>query len=65
MIQSVEVIPFALPFREPYVTARGSLERREMPHPHARFDPRAEGLGEAVPLTLRGGDFRSRSSAGS
>ena len=29
-IASVEVIPYALPFREPYVTARGRLDRREM-----------------------------------
>ena len=29
-IASVEVIPYALPFREPYVTARGSLDQREM-----------------------------------
>ena len=29
-IASLEVIPYALPFREPYVTARGRLERREM-----------------------------------
>ncbi len=29
-LASVEVIPYALPFKEPYVTARGSLERREM-----------------------------------
>ncbi len=29
-LASVEVIPYALPFREPYVTARGRLERREM-----------------------------------
>ena len=29
-LASVEVIPYALPFREPYVTARGRLEQREM-----------------------------------
>ena len=29
-LASVEVIPYALPFREPYVTARGRLDRREM-----------------------------------
>ena len=27
-IARVEVIPYALPFREPYVTARGRIERR-------------------------------------
>ena len=29
-IASVEVFPYALPFREFYVTARGSLAHREM-----------------------------------
>ncbi len=29
-IAAVDVIPYALPFREPYVTARGRLDRREM-----------------------------------
>ena len=29
-IERLEVVPYALPFREPYVTARGRLERREM-----------------------------------
>ena len=29
-IAEVEVIPYALPFKRPYVTARGTLERREM-----------------------------------
>ena len=29
-IASVEVVPYALPFREPYVTAAGTLTEREM-----------------------------------
>ena len=29
-IEALEVVPYALPFREPYVTARGRLERREL-----------------------------------
>lgn len=55
MVQ-VEVIPYALPFREPYVTARGSLARREMVLLRVRSEDGLVGLGEAVPLTLRGGD---------
>ena len=54
-IASVEVIPYALPFREPYVTARGRLERREMVLLRLRSDDGLVGLGEAVPLSLRGG----------
>ena len=54
-LASVEVIPYALPFREPYVTARGSLDRREMVLLRLRTDEGLVGLGEAVPLSLRGG----------
>lgn len=54
-LASVEVIPYALPFREPYVTARGTLARREMVLLRLRSDEGVEGLGEAVPLSLRGG----------
>ena len=54
-IASVEVVPYALPFREPYVTARGSLTRREMVLLRLRSADGLEGLGEAVPLSLRGG----------
>lgn len=54
-IASVEVIPYALPFREPYVTARGQLDRREMALLRLRDDVGLVGLGEAVPLSLRGG----------
>lgn len=54
-IASVEVIPYALPFREPYVTARGSLSRREMVLLRVRDEDGVAGLGEAVPLSLRGG----------
>ncbi len=50
-----EVIPYALPFREPYVTARGSLRRREMVLLRVRSEEGLVGLGEAVPLSLRGG----------
>lgn len=51
----LEVIPFALPFERPYTTATGTLERREMLLVRLRTDTGLEGLGEAVPLSLRGG----------
>jgi L-alanine-DL-glutamate epimerase-like enolase superfamily enzyme len=51
----VEVVPFALRFRAPYVTARGSLERRECILLRLRDADGLVGLGEAVPLSLRGG----------
>jgi o-succinylbenzoate synthase len=54
-IASVEVIPYALPFREPYVTAVGRLDRREMVLLRLRDEEELVGLGEAVPLSLRGG----------
>lgn len=54
-IASVEVVPYALPFREPYVTAAGSLTQREMVLLRLRDDDGLIGFGEAVPLSLRGG----------
>lgn len=54
-LASVEVIPYALPFKKPYVTARGRLDRREMVLLRLRSDDGLVGLGEAVPLSLRGG----------
>lgn len=54
-IAKVEVVPYALPFREPYVTARGRLEQREMVLLRLRSEDGLVGLGEAVPLSLRGG----------
>lgn len=54
-IASVEVIPYALPFERPYVTATGALTRREMALLRLRDDDGLVGLGEAVPLSLRGG----------
>ncbi len=54
-IASVEVVPYALPFREPYVTAAGTLTRREMVLLRLRSEDGLVGLGEAVPLSLRGG----------
>ena len=54
-LSSVEVIPYALPFKEPYVTARGALRQREMVLLRVRDEDGVVGLGEAVPLALRGG----------
>ncbi len=54
-IASVEAIPYALPFRQPYVTAAGRLDRREMVLLRLRDEDGLVGLGEAVPLSLRGG----------
>jgi o-succinylbenzoate synthase len=54
-VAHAEVIPYALPFRQPYVTARGELRRREMVLLRLRDDEGRVGLGEAVPLALRGG----------
>jgi o-succinylbenzoate synthase len=54
-IVDLEAIPYALPFREPYVTAAGTLTRREMVLLRLRSDDGLIGLGEAVPLSLRGG----------
>lgn len=52
---SAEVIPYALPFKQPYVTARGVLRQREMVLLRLRDEDGVVGLGEAVPLSLRGG----------
>jgi o-succinylbenzoate synthase len=54
-LASVEVIPYALPFKQSYVTARGRLEQREMVLLRLRSDDGLIGLGEAVPLSMRGG----------
>jgi o-succinylbenzoate synthase len=54
-LSSVEVIPYALPFMRPYVTARGVLREREMVLLRIRDEDGVVGLGEAVPLSLRGG----------
>ncbi len=49
------MVPYALPFRRPYATASGTLARREMVLLRLREDGGRTGLGEAVPLSLRGG----------
>lgn len=55
MIRRVEVVPYALPFREPYVTARGRLERRELVLLRLTDADGVVGLGETASLSLRGG----------
>jgi o-succinylbenzoate synthase len=59
-VTEVELTAFALPLERPYVTAAGELERREMYVLRLQTDAGIEGLGEAVPLSLRGGpDLRA------
>jgi L-alanine-DL-glutamate epimerase-like enolase superfamily enzyme len=48
-------VPYWLPFSDPYVTSKGRLERREMVLLRIRSKSGVEGLGEGVPLSLRGG----------
>jgi o-succinylbenzoate synthase len=53
-IERLELLPFALPFGRPYVTARGRLDQRELLLVRLHTDG-LTGLGEAAPLALRGG----------
>jgi L-Ala-D/L-Glu epimerase len=53
-VNRVEVIPYALPFKEPYRSSPGEINQREMVLLRVRDDEGIVGLGEAVPLTLRG-----------
>lgn len=55
-IAAAEVIPYALPFKERYETAAGALEQREIVLLRIRGADGGFGLGEAVPLSLRGGE---------
>ncbi len=58
-IERLEVVPYALPFREPYVTARGRLERRALVLVRLHAGGLV-GLGETTALSLRGGDAFTR-----
>ncbi len=51
----LEVIPIALPFRERYRTAAGELSARSMVVVRVHTDVGLSGVGEAVPMSLRGG----------
>jgi L-Ala-D/L-Glu epimerase len=53
-LEQLEVIPYSLPFRDPYVTARGELTKRELILVRIRGEG-VEGLGETAALALRGG----------
>ena len=53
-IERAETVAYSLPFAAPYVTARGAIHEREMVLLRLRTDAGFEGLGEAVPLALRG-----------
>jgi L-Ala-D/L-Glu epimerase len=53
-IERAETIRYALPFAAPYVTARGEIREREMVLLRLRSSEGWEGLGEGVPLSLRG-----------
>lgn len=52
----VEVIPIAMDFTRPYVTAAGTLQRRETVLLRIRDENGIVAFGEGVPMTLRGGD---------
>jgi o-succinylbenzoate synthase len=53
-LEEIEVIPYSLPFREPYITARGELHERKLLLVRIRAEG-LEGLGETASLSLRGG----------
>lgn len=54
LLEEIEVIPYSLPFSEPYVTARGELRERNLILVRIRGEG-LEGLGETAALALRGG----------
>ncbi len=54
-IESLEALPIGLPFRRPYVTATGTLQRRDMIIVRIRSTVGQSGHGDAVPMSLRGG----------
>ena len=53
-IESAETVAYSLPFASPYVTARGEIRERQMALLRLQTDEGCEGLGEGVPLALRG-----------
>jgi L-alanine-DL-glutamate epimerase-like enolase superfamily enzyme len=53
-LEELDVLPYSLPFREPYVTARGELRERRLILVRIRGEG-VEGLGETTALSLRGG----------
>jgi L-Ala-D/L-Glu epimerase len=61
-LEELEVIPYSLPFREPYITARGELHERELILVRIRGEG-LEGWGETAALSLRGGEGIDRIAA--
>jgi L-Ala-D/L-Glu epimerase len=53
-LEELELVPYSLPFREPYITARGEIRERELILVRIRSEG-LEGLGETAALSLRGG----------
>ena len=53
-LEEIEVITYSLPFREPYITARGELHERQLILVRIRGEG-LEGWGETAALSLRGG----------
>jgi L-alanine-DL-glutamate epimerase-like enolase superfamily enzyme len=53
-LEELEAIPYSLPFREPYITARGELRERKLVLVRIRGEG-VEGWGETTSLSLRGG----------
>jgi L-alanine-DL-glutamate epimerase-like enolase superfamily enzyme len=53
-LEDIEVIPYSLPFRDPYITARGELHERRLILVRIRGEG-LEGWGETAALSLRGG----------
>lgn len=54
-IAALETVPYRLPFKEPYITARGRLEHRKLLLVRLRTSGGPIGFGEVAPLALRGG----------
>lgn len=54
-ISGYETFPISLPFRDPYITANGTIGSREMAVLRISADGDSVGYGDAVPMALRGG----------
>jgi len=54
-LEDIDVIPYSLPFRDPYITARGELRERKLILVRIRGEG-VEGWGETAALSLRGGE---------
>ena len=54
-ITTAETFPVALPFREPYITSKGTIDHRVMVIFRVEDEQGIFGHGDAVPMTLRDG----------